>query len=259
MARARTWTDEQLGEAIRGAATWADVARSLGLRAEGRNTFRFRGHAARLGLDVSHLPAPRTVVEPAASPAPLDTISVIAAVEAAPTWAGVLRRLGLNVASHNYRRVQAVAAQAGVALYADQVPGEPVALPAPLGNGEATTLAKGAYAEAAVTAALLHAGFNVLIPHVVSRYDIVIEGEAGFYRVQCKTARLAGDSLTFSTKSKGRRYEGEIDYFGVYEPTSGGIYMIPIEIVGTRQSVALRLGSHQRERSAELFRLQTRR
>jgi hypothetical protein len=90
MARARTWTDEQLGEAIRGAATWAGVARALGLKAEGRNTFRFRGHAARLGIDVSHLAKSRKSVEPAASPAPLDSAVVIAAVEASPTWAGAL-------------------------------------------------------------------------------------------------------------------------------------------------------------------------
>lgn len=256
MARARTWTDEQLREAVAGAATWADVARSLGLRAEGRNTFRFRGHAARLGLDVSHLPAARASVEPATSPAPLDSTAVITAVEASPTWAGVLRRLGLNVAPHNYRRVQEIAAQAGVTLRSGQVSSnEPAALPAPLGAGERSSLVKGACAEGAVTAALLRVGYNVLNPYAVARYDLVIEGADGFYRVQCKTARLEGDALVFSTKSKGRRYEGEVDYFGVYEPTSGDVYMVPIEIVGSRQSVALRLGGRQGERHAERFRL----
>jgi hypothetical protein len=101
MARARTWTDEQLAEAVRGEATWAGVTRALGLNSDGRNTFRFRGHAARLGLDVSHLAAARKPVEPATSPAPLDSAAVIAAVQASPTWAGALRRLGLNVAPHN--------------------------------------------------------------------------------------------------------------------------------------------------------------
>jgi hypothetical protein len=114
---------------------------------------------------------------------------------------------------------------------------------------------KGACAEGAVTAALLRVGYNVLTPYTVTRYDLVMEGADGFYRVQCKTARLEGDALTFSTKSKGRRYEGEVDYFGVYEPTSGHVYMIPIEVVGSRQSVSLRLDGHQGERRAERFRL----
>lgn len=256
MARARTWTDEQLREAIAGAASWADVARRLGLRAEGKNVFRFRGHAARLELDVSHLPAPLASVAPATSPGPLDSAAVIAAVQASPTWAGALRRLGINVAPHNYRRVQEIAAQAGATLRSDQLPpSEPIALPAPLGNGERSSLVKGACAEGTVAAALLRVGYNVLTPYAVTRYDLVIEGADGFYRVQCKTAHLEGDAVMFSAKSKGRRYEGEVDYFGVYEPTSGHVYLVPIEVVGSRQSVSLRLDSLQGERSAERFRL----
>jgi hypothetical protein len=256
MARARTWTDEQLRKAVAGAATWADVARSLGLRAEGRNTFRFRGHAARLGLDVSHLPAARASVEPATSPAPFDSAAVITAVHASRTWAGVLRRLGLNVALHNYRRVQEIAAQTGVALRSGQESlSDPVDLPAPLRNGERSSLVKGACAEGAVTAALLRAGYNVLTLYMITRYDLVIEGADGFYRVQCKAAHLKGDALVFSTKSKGRCYEGEVDYLGVYEPTSGHVYMVPIEVVGSRQSVALRLDTRDGERCAKRFRL----
>lgn len=111
---------------------------------------------------------------------------------------------------------------------------------------------KGAYSEAAVTAALLRAGFNVLIPHLVSRYDIVIEGKDGFYRVQCKTAQLAGDSLKFSTKSKGRRYEGEIDYFGVYEPTSGGRASVLQTVVRGFESFLIDCDRFRSQRGARL-------
>jgi hypothetical protein len=164
--------------------------------------------------------------------------------------------LGLNVAPHNYRRIQEVAAVAGVALYAgDPADSEPVTLPASLGAGERSSLVKGACAEVAVMAALLRAGYNVLTPYAVAGYDLVIEGADGFYRVQCKAAHLQGDAIRFSTKSKGKRYEGEVDYFGIYEPLSGNVYLVPIEVIGSKTSVALSLNKDRGQRYVERYRL----
>jgi hypothetical protein len=96
-------------------------------------------------------------------------------------------------------------------------------------------------------------GLNVA-PHNYRRVQQVA-ADAGFYRVQCKAARLEGDAVKFSTKSKGKRYENEVDYFGIYEPTSGNVYMVPIGMVGPKQSVALSLNKDRGDRYAERYRL----
>jgi PD-(D/E)XK endonuclease len=51
----RTWSDSQLREAVTSAATWSDVLHKLDLADRGEARVRVKGHATRLGLDVSHL------------------------------------------------------------------------------------------------------------------------------------------------------------------------------------------------------------
>jgi hypothetical protein len=53
----RTYTDDQLREAVKAAATWADVARALDKRS-GAAVKTIRQTAERLGVDVSHLRTP---------------------------------------------------------------------------------------------------------------------------------------------------------------------------------------------------------
>lgn len=90
----------------------------------------------------------------------------------------------------------------------------------------------GARAEAAVLAALVSAGKRVLLPFAAHhRYDLVVEDDLGFHRVQCKTGRLRAGAVRFRTHSTtGRRlagYDGEVDYFGVYCPDNGEVYLVP--------------------------------
>lgn len=55
----RTWSDSDLIRAVNDAQTWDDVLASLGLRAPQQSTrLHLMRHAARLGLNVSHLEAP---------------------------------------------------------------------------------------------------------------------------------------------------------------------------------------------------------
>ena len=51
----RTWSDSQLAEAVACATSRAEVLRSLGVRDCGESRLRVKGHAARLGLDLSRL------------------------------------------------------------------------------------------------------------------------------------------------------------------------------------------------------------
>ena len=96
---------------------------------------------------------------------------------------------------------------------------------------------------------LLHAGYNVLVPFGVARYDLVIEVGGEFKRVQCKTASLkpGGTAIKFNANSRppggtSRSYAGEIDYFGVYWPAEGRVYLVPIsDVDGINNLVTLRL------------------
>lgn len=59
----RRWNDGHLAAAIASATSWAQVAETLGLSG-GSSSTTIRGHAARLGLDTSHLSTP--VMSPSA-------------------------------------------------------------------------------------------------------------------------------------------------------------------------------------------------
>ena len=98
----------------------------------------------------------------------------------------------------------------------------------------------GARAELAVATALIAAGKHVYLPFFAAhaRVDLVYEDGLGFHRVQCKTARVRGQVLTFATCSNTRNlpreYVGEIDEFGVYSPQLDQVFLVPIADVPTR-------------------------
>lgn len=84
-----------------------------------------------------------------------------------------------------------------------------------------------------VLAALMKAGKFVLWPvSYNSRYDLLIEEDNKFIKVQCKTGRLArnGDVIAFNTCSTNHRgerknYIGEVDFFGVH--CNGRVFLVP--------------------------------
>lgn len=94
---------------------------------------------------------------------------------------------------------------------------------------------------------LLHAGYNVLVPFGIARYDLVIEIDGDFKRVQCKTGRLKCGGLRFNVASnppggESRTYSGDADYFGVYLPDRGQVFLIPVEdLDGIQREATLRL------------------
>jgi PD-(D/E)XK endonuclease len=93
--------------------------------------------------------------------------------------------------------------------------------------------------------ALRMAGLRVLLPFGENtRYDLVVEQDGQFSRIQCKTGRFRGGAVVFKTVSSyahhrsaqvaRRGYQGEIDYFGVHCAETGGVYLVPIdEVPGT--------------------------
>ncbi len=103
--------------------------------------------------------------------------------------------------------------------------------------------------EATILAQFVRRGYRVLVPFGVNhRYDLVLDTERGFVRVQCKTGRLSKGCLTFSTRSIRsnrhgvftRDYGGDIDLFAVHCEALDRLYAVPVE-VAPRGECALRV------------------
>lgn len=109
--------------------------------------------------------------------------------------------------------------------------------------------ALGERSQAIIIYRLLEAGYNILTPYGDNtRYDLVIEDADGkFWRVQCKTGWIESEGayIEFATASSyyhtkagrtghGRKdYRGQVEYFAVYCPDTGKVYLVPVDHVGT--------------------------
>ncbi len=93
--------------------------------------------------------------------------------------------------------------------------------------------AKGDRSTLAIMLALSEVGYAVLVPFGENtRYDLVIDDGESLKRVRCKTGRLREGGIRFAAcssyahhpnpKMVVRDYLGQIDYFGVYCPETGG-------------------------------------
>jgi hypothetical protein len=110
----------------------------------------------------------------------------------------------------------------------------------------------GDFTTLAAMLALRDAGFAVFVPFGENtRYDLVIDDEKRLARIQCKTGRLRDGAIRFAVCScyghhlrpgQARRdYHGEVDYFAVYCPDTGGVYLIPIDDLPIKVQAALRV------------------
>lgn len=112
---------------------------------------------------------------------------------------------------------------------------------------------KGSITQAAVLFRLLAKGWNVLTPMGDAlRYDIAIERDGKFFRVQCKTARVLNGCVNFNTCSinlygggrelggKRQDYRGQAEYFGVYCAEINKAYLVPVSDVG-KSTCSLRI------------------
>src|SRR5947209_14391348 len=111
--------------------------------------------------------------------------------------------------------------------------------------------AVGERAQGFILARLMEYDFTVLIPFGDNaRYDLVVEKDGQFWRVQCKTGRLSkgGTGIEWNTASidartwKRKDYGGKIDYFAVYCPDTDGVYLVPIADVTSKTSAIIHLG-----------------
>jgi hypothetical protein len=110
---------------------------------------------------------------------------------------------------------------------------------------------KGSIAEAVIAAEAAKAGVRVLRPLVEGgRYDLVFDLGGTFVRVQCKSASRKGDVIAAFTGTcrltpKGyvrTTYDArEVDAVAIYCPEIDACSLVPIERVGGRAKLHLRL------------------
>jgi hypothetical protein len=97
----------------------------------------------------------------------------------------------------------------------------------------------GEVARMQIAAALSLQGKRVLLPlGDFQRYDLVIDDDGRFLRVQCKLGRLRKGAVLFHTCSVDSRskkgtcirkgYKGQIELFGVYCPEVKKCYLVPV-------------------------------
>ena len=116
------------------------------------------------------------------------------------------------------------------------------------------TAKKGEITETMVLARLIELGYSCLIPWGHDhRYDIAIDDDGKLVRIQCKTARYLEEQgcLDFNTAITYARvggkphirkgYKGEADYFVVYSPETGKVYLVPVDDVPIGSKGVLRL------------------
>ena len=120
-------------------------------------------------------------------------------------------------------------------------------LPAP--SLSAHPVEVGLRTEAVVLAELTRRGYRVLLPFGYNqRYDLVLDIDGSFLRVQFKTGRLRNGCVVFraqsirsnSRKSVIRDYKEDVELFIVHCPETGSLYAIPIDEV-TRTQGTLRV------------------
>ena len=112
-----------------------------------------------------------------------------------------------------------------------------------------TTKQKGDISEAKVIAAFLSAGKQILIPFGDrSRYDLVVDSDGVFERIQVKTAVYKNGIVKFSSKSVSTKngktvstpYHGQIEKFVAYCPELDTLYVVPVAECG-KDKVVLRV------------------
>jgi hypothetical protein len=102
----------------------------------------------------------------------------------------------------------------------------------------------GTRTEALILSELARRGYKVLVPFGHnSPYDLVLDIEGVFWRVQCKTGRLRDGCVIFHAQSIRsntretvlRDYKDDVELFVVYCAETNGIYAVPIDEVTQSQ------------------------
>jgi PD-(D/E)XK endonuclease len=246
MAPQRSWTDEALIEAVKAARSWRAVQRELGLNTTSV-THGLKRRADQLKLNYTHFTGQRRWTD----------ADLRAAVGTSTTWVEVARRvgrsalsgsgaealkrhaerLGLDTSHLNYSR-------SGIPLPGQEIPFSNT--PSPNGKSGLSIAAKW----------FLDRGYAVSVPLEPTCYDLIVESDEGLKKIQVKTTNRVESSGRYgvrltrtiydplaTSKANGKYRQapyapGMVDYFFIVTG-SGGMYLIPFDVIGSRQSIVL--------------------
>ena len=229
----RTYSDQQLVDAVSSARSWRDVLRRLGLSATSAGSARsVRQHADRLGLSYAHFTGQRRWSDS----------SLRAAVSRRDSWTQVAEELGLSPIGGSIRTLRAHAERLGLSTSHFVRSSEPTGSTL-LAEFRPECLRDAGSLFAATWFALR--GAKVAWPLEPCRYDLVVELGGKLKRVQVKTTTQgAGQgavvALANSRKSGGYVVyaPGEIDDFFILDADLNA-YVIPYEVVAGYRTIQL--------------------
>ena len=234
IVRSRTWTDDQLREAVRVNRSWRAVARALGLKGTSAGVIRtIKKHADRLELDVSHFTGRRSWSDD----------QLRDAVQRATTWAEVARRLGMHDGTS-----PALAKAHSVRLRLEtshlEPPPEPPTDP-DVYSREVRPEALRKAAPAIASAWFMLRSMPVAVPMDQEVYDLLVTMPQGIQRVQVKSSTVETPTGAWEV-GIGRRpytldklagkvpYDPEsLDYFFIVDGV-GRLFLIPMAVVAGR-------------------------
>lgn len=102
---------------------------------------------------------------------------------------------------------------------------------------------QGSITETQLVACFTKAGYQVLLPVGVARYDLVVEKDGEYLRVQAKTGRLRNGAILANGYSNPggrelRKYtKEEVDAIGIYCADTNECYLVPIDQMMSKVSL----------------------
>jgi hypothetical protein len=245
-SQTRTWTDEQLRQAVSTSNSWRGVLRALGLRGTSASAMRIaRRHATRLGLDVSHIRGGRRWSDD----------ELRQAVSESRTWDEVLIRLGLSTDSGAPPHVKANAIRLGLDTShlnrLSHVGRQPSEAPAQISDRKADLTYLRVAAPAAAAAWFALRGGAVSFPAEPTVYDLLVDAPGGISKVQVKTTTFStkdgwavnvGHHPDTHAKKRGHRVAYDPDVIDLFFIIDGDLtmYLIPSRAIAGRVGLTLR-------------------
>jgi PD-(D/E)XK endonuclease len=237
--KSRTWTDEQLTDAVAVQRSWRGVCRALGLKGTSAGVLRsVKRHAERLDLDTAHF-RQRTWSDS----------QLREAVRQASTWSDVVYTIGLSDRGEARVRVKSHAIRLGLNVSHLQTQTTKRVSVDDLEGLSCSPAALRVAAEAIAVAWLTMREIPVAVPAEPREYDLLATFPSGIRRVQVKstTSRPIGKWVVgvgrrpYSADKNASKipYDPDsVDYFLVING-AGAIYLIPSQVLAGRTSIYL--------------------
>jgi hypothetical protein len=235
----RTWTDEQLVEAVAASRSWRGVLRQLGLSATSAASVKTaKSHVNRLGLDTSHFTGQRTWSDAALKRAAAD----------AHSWSELLAGLGISDRHGDDRtRIKGHALRLAIDLSHLDARSLDVVNPASAEpdlkylRDSATSIAAGWFSPR---------GYGSALPVEPTVYDLLVSMPEGIKRVQVKTTtcktkdgwRVRVGRTPYSIGNKERQVPYDPELIDLFFIMDGGLnmYLIPSLVIAGRVAILLR-------------------